>query len=391
MPKVIMTGLEHLKEKYWKGLRGRRLGLLSNQASVDLHLRPAKEVISALLPGHLKALFTSQHGYGAEEQDNMNETDHAHDKELNVPIFSLYSDTRDPSPQMLELVDVLLIDLQDVGCRVYTFASTMLNCMKATSRSHKKVIVLDRPNPLGGIEVEGNPLKPPLFSFVGPYRLPMRHGLTMGEMAVMFKDVFQLDCELQVIPMRGWTREMLWEDTGLTWVMPSPNMPLPQTAYVYPGQVIWEGTNISEGRGTCRPFEIFGAPFLNPDEIRQDLSEENLEGFVLQSFRFKPMFNKWQGKLCHGFFIHLLNPRTYRPYRTTLMLLKAIASRYGEEFQWASPPYEYVTDQRPIDLIIGDYWIDKWLQSNLDITAIEMTWQDELNSFQELRLKYLLY
>ena len=240
--KKVLTGLDHFQEDRWKGLKGCRLGLLSNQASMDGGLTPSKEIIAQLLPGQLKALFGPQHGHGCEEQDNMIETLHSVDRDLKIPIFSLYSRQREPLPEMLDLLDVLIIDLQDVGTRVYTFASTMLNCLRASAGRGKRVIILDRPNPLGGEIVEGNLLKPELYSFVGPFRLPMRHGLTMGEMARIFNRAFKIECDLEIIPMKGWDRSMLWHDTGLTWIMPSPNMPLPETASVYPGQVIWEVT-----------------------------------------------------------------------------------------------------------------------------------------------------
>ena len=260
---AVLTGLDRLQGKYVKTLSGFRIGLLANQASVDSHLNAAKEVVSQLFPGQLKALFGPQHGYGGEDQDNMVETSHASDQNLKIPIYSLYARSREPSKEMLDKIDILVVDLQDVGTRVYTFTSTLLHCMKAAAKYGKKVIVLDRPNPLGGQIVEGNLLEPELFSFVGPASIPMRHGLTMGEMALCFNHLYALKSDLEIITMTGWRREMLWKGTGLRWIMPSPNMPIPETALVYPGQVLWEGTNISEGRGTCRPFEIFGAPFLD--------------------------------------------------------------------------------------------------------------------------------
>ncbi|RLB10591.1 MAG: DUF1343 domain-containing protein, partial [Deltaproteobacteria bacterium] len=243
-------------------------------------------VVDNLLPRHIKALFSPQHGYGGEDQDNMIETPHSYDSILQVPVFSLYSKTREPTQEMLDLIDVFIIDLQDVGTRVYTFSSTMLNCLRACARSGKRVIILDRPNPLGGEIVEGNLLRPELYSFVGPFSIPIRHGLTIGEMALLFNDKLNLGCELEVIPMEGWKRHMLWKDTGLRWIMPSPNMPHPDTAIVYPGQVLWEGTNVSEGRGTCRPFELFGSPYFNTKEILRVLDKEALAGCHLQEFSF---------------------------------------------------------------------------------------------------------
>ncbi|MFC1892357.1 exo-beta-N-acetylmuramidase NamZ domain-containing protein, partial [Thermodesulfobacteriota bacterium] len=227
----ILTGLDVLKDEYWKKLRDRRVGLLSNQASLDCNLTSAKDIITGLLPGCLNVLFGPQHGHGGEDQDNMIETDHSRETNLDIPVYSLYSSNRTPLPEMLDLIDILIIDLQDVGTRVYTFASTMLNCLKAAAGAGKKVLILDRPNPLGGEIVEGNLLKTELYSFVGPFRLPMRHGLTMGELALLFKDVFKIDLDLEIVQLQGWARNMVWNDTGLRWIMPSPNMPLPETVY----------------------------------------------------------------------------------------------------------------------------------------------------------------
>jgi uncharacterized protein YbbC (DUF1343 family) len=292
---------------------------------------------------------------------------------------------------MLDLIDGLIIDLQDVGTRVYTFASTLLGCMKAAARSGKKVIVLDRPNPLGGERVEGNLLKPELCSFVGPYTVPMRHGLTLGEMARLFNHVFSLDCDLQVVPLKGWRRSMLWHETGLRWMMPSPNMPLPETAMVYPGQVLWEGTNVSEGRGTCRPFEMFGAPFIDPKGIRNRLQPEDAEGCLLQDISFRPTFNKWQGELCRGFFIHVANPLTFRPYRCSLSLLSAILHNHRQDFRWKEPPYEYVYNRLPIDLILGDSSLRENLEGLAELNALQSSWEAELSKYLEWREIFLLY
>jgi uncharacterized protein YbbC (DUF1343 family) len=246
----VLTGLDRITGYEWKRLEGLNLGLLANAASLNRELVPAKKVLSRGFPGQLKTIFGPQHGYGGEDQDNMVETADSLDRELNIPVYSLYSETRQPSSRMLEKIDLLIIDLQDVGTRVYTFASTMMNCLKAASKNQKKVLVLDRPNPLGGEILEGNLLQPEWFSFVGPYKIPMRHGMTLGEMALMFNQELALGCDLEIVPMAGWRRRTLWDKTGLKWFLPSTNMPSTLTTAVYPGQVIWEGTNISEGRGT---------------------------------------------------------------------------------------------------------------------------------------------
>jgi uncharacterized protein YbbC (DUF1343 family) len=389
--KRVLTGLDVLRETSWSQLKGYRLGLLSNQASLDSHLHPAKRVIARLLPGHLKALYAPQHGFGGTEQDNMKETSHTHDPELDLPVFSLYSEVREPTKDMLDPIDLLLIDLQDVGCRVYTFASTMLGCLKAAAQWGKKVVILDRPNPLGGDIVEGNLLQSDLFSFVGPYRLPMRHGLTMAEMARVFNHVFNLKAPLDVVPMKGWERTMRWQGTGLRWLMPSPNMPLAETAQVYPGQVLWEGTNISEGRGTCRPFEIFGAPFLQPEGVVRQLVPEAMNGCALQELTFRPTFHKWQGALCRGFMIHITDPHAFRPFFTSIALLGALLAVHGQEFAWKAPPYEYESDRMPIDLILGDLSLRMQIESGRDLSEIKEEWLETLEDFLEWRTPYLLY
>jgi uncharacterized protein YbbC (DUF1343 family) len=385
------TGLDQFRDVFWKEFKDARLGLLSNQASLDSRLTHAKSVISEILPGGLTALFGPQHGHGGEDQDNMIETRHSKDRDLNIPVFSLYSDHREPLTDMLDMIDVLLIDLQDVGTRVYTFASTMLNCMKAAEKSGKRIVILDRPNPLGGLVTEGNILRPELFSFVGPCEIPMRHGLTMGEMALMFADVFKLAAKPQVIPMKGWRRSMLWSETGLRWFMPSPNMPLAETAWVYPGQVIWEGTNISEGRGTCRPFEIFGAPFLDTDAIRKRLLPEAVAGCILQDFSFRPTFHKWAGQLCMGFMIHVVDHRAFQPYFLSIALLKAIIETHGEDFLWKEPPYEYEFERMPIDLILGDKKMREEIQAGSDVIAMNEDWARENADYNEWRSAFLLY
>jgi uncharacterized protein YbbC (DUF1343 family) len=387
----IATGLDQFVQEYWKRFRGQSLGLLANQASVDHNLQNAKDVISSLLPGQLKITFGPQHGFTGEDQDNMVETEDYVDPALHIPAISLYGKKTDRLSHFLDTIDLLVIDLQDVGTRVYTFISTMLFCLKEAAKAGKRVLLLDRPNPLGGVVVEGNLLRPEFYSLVGPFALPMRHGMTMGELANLFIDVFQIDCELTVLPLKGWFRHMLWKDTGLRWVMPSPNMPLSETAQVYPGQVIWEGTNISEGRGTCRPFEIFGAPFINPFVIKKQLASEDMEGCYLQEYYFRPTFNKWKNERCGGFMIHVIDPITYRPYRTSLALLTIIKKTFGDEFTWRKPPYEYDFERFPIDLISGDSSIRTALEEGKESKELIADYIQELEGFLEFRKPYLIY
>jgi len=387
----IETGLDRFKNEYWKGLKGQSLGLLANQASVDGDLVNAKEVISSLLPGQLKFLLGPQHGFWGEDQDNMIETEDSLDPELHIPVVSIYGTKAEKLPRMLDSVELLIIDLQDVGTRVYTFISTMLQCLKEAAKVGKEVLILDRPNPLGGAFVEGNLLRAEFSSLVGPFTLPMRHGMTIGELAYLINDGLKIGCDLTVLSLKAWQRHMLWKDLGRRWVMPSPNMPLFSTAQVYPGQVLWEGTNISEGRGTCRPFEIFGAPFIIPAAVKRRLSPRHLAGCYLRECWFRPTFNKWEGQLCGGFMIHVLDPLVYRPFQTSIALLKAVIDAFGEDFSWREPPYEYEFHKLPIDLIFGDSSIRVGLESGMSVDAILEDCSQGREEFLKFRKPYLIY
>jgi uncharacterized protein YbbC (DUF1343 family) len=313
------------------------------------------------------------------------------DPVLQIPIFSLYGKTRIPTPRMLDPIDVLLVDLQDIGTRVYTFSYTLSYCLEAAKKKGIRVVVLDRPNPVNGVDVEGNCLSADGVSFVGRYPIPMRHGLTLGELAVLFNEYFEIGCNLQVIPMRGWQRPMFFPDTGLPWVAPSPNMPTPTSALVYPGQVLWEGTNVSEGRGTTQPFELFGAPYFDTTKILEHLQGTPLEGIVLRPVLFEPTSNKWQQTPCNGFQLHITNPVAYRPYRTTLRILEAVMLYHLDQFAWKAPPYEYEFERLPIDLIIGDQSIRRRLENLDSIDAIEASWQEDLNQFKKVSREFQLY
>ncbi len=387
----VQTGLESFIETPPARISDLRLGLLCNQASVDFRFHHAGGLIHHRFPGRLTAMFSPQHGFHTDKQDNMIESDDLFDPSLRVPIYSLYGKTRQPSKQMFENIDVLLVDLQDVGTRVYTFIYTLAYCMEAAKKYGKEIIVFDRPNPVGGEAVEGNLLRPSLSSFVGRYPIPMRHGLTIGELATLFNNHFGIDCDLTVIPMKGWRRGMYFSQTGLPWIAPSPNLPTPTSTIVYPGQVIWEGTNVSEGRGTTQPFELFGAPFVTSEELFVVLGKEKLSGIVLRPVGFEPTSNKWSGKLCRGFQIHVTDPDRYAPYGTSLRLLRAILSLYGDRFSWKTPPYEYDYNNLPIDLIMGDTSIRKRIEALEPISSLEESWQDELAEFDAIRKEALIY
>ncbi len=387
----VKTGLELLIENGHPWLSGARLGLLCNPASVDRNYVHARDRLIQRFPGQLKALYSPQHGFHAEKQDNMIESDHMTDAATGLPVYSLYGQTRIPTPQMMAPIDVLLVDLQDVGTRVYTFIYTLSYCLEAAAASGIRVIVLDRPNPINGRDMEGNVLQPEWASFVGRFPLPMRHAMTIGEIARLFNDHFGGGAALEVVSMRGWLRSMWFKDTGLPWVAPSPNMPTVATAVVYPGQVIWEGTNISEGRGTSLPFEIFGAPFLIPEKILEFIGGPKLPGAVLRPCVFEPTSGKHAGKNCQGFQIHVTAPDLYRPYRTSLSLLQAILHHHKDAFQWKSDPYEYEFEKRAIDLILGCREVRQRISDMESMRSLETSWQNELEDFRSLRRPYLLY
>jgi len=389
--KNVLSGLEVMARQRPRWLRQRRIGLLMHQASVTRRHESARDVLHRLCGTRLAALFGPQHGIAGEKQDNMIESAHAVDGRLDIPVFSLYSETRSPTPAMLETIDTLVVDLQDVGTRVYTFEWTTALALEACAAAGKSVVVLDRPNPLGGLVVEGNVIRPGYESFVGLHPVPMRHGLTLGEMARLVNDRLSPRCDLTVVPMDGWRRRMSFADTGLPWVLPSPNMPTPDTAAVYPGQVLLEGTNLSEGRGTTRPFEVWGAPFLDTAALRARLAARRLPGLVLRDHDFQPTFHKWQGEVCRGFQLHVTDPARYAPYFTTLALLQDVVALHRDRFAWKQPPYEYVTDRLPIDVLTGDPAVREAIENGDDLRALAASWRAEVRAFQKASAAYLLY
>ncbi len=386
---MISIGLENLKDS-GELLRGKRLGLLCNQASTDRQLRHGRDVILELFGDQLCCLFSPQHGFFSEKQDNMIESDHSRDPVSGLPVFSLYGETRRPSAEMFAQLDVLLIDIIDVGTRVYTFLYTMAYCLEAAAEFGKQIVVLDRPNPIGNA-VEGNVLQDGCRSFVGLYPIPMRHGMTFGELALFINKEFNIGADLRVISMEGYNSSMLFRDTGFPWVAPSPNMPTPETALVYPGQVLWEGTNCSEGRGTTLPFELVGAPFWEHNKIMEYLSGAELPGCTFRPLLFQPTSGKWAEQVCVGFQLHVLDSAIFRPYLTSLALLQAVMVSYGDEFFYKEPPYEYEYERLPMDLILGDDRLRGKLEMGVNITELEKEWQPELKHFLVQREKYLLY
>ena len=353
MNNLVQIGLERCLADPPPVLCGARFGLLINQASVDHEFRYACDLLAERFPGQLAALFSPQHGLWCEQQANMIESPHGRYEPLDLPVYSLYSETRQPTPEMLAGLECFIIDLQDVGTRVYTFAWTMLNCLRACAAAKVPVIVLDRPNPIGGEIVEGPLLEPEFLSFVGGATIPLRHGLTLGELALLLNAEQQIGAELTVVPMQGWRRSMLWPDTGRSWIAPSPNMPRFETALLYPGQVLLEGTNLSEGRGTTAPFEVVGAPFIDPHEFLRELIAVDLAGIALRPVHFVPTFDKWQGRTCGGVALHITQPHAVRSVGLTPSIIAAARKLYPRDFAWLPPPYEYEREKMPIDILFG--------------------------------------
>jgi len=389
--KTVRTGLENLIKSPPDILSEQRLGLLCNPASVDGRLEHARHLIAARFPGQLVALFSPQHGFFSEKQDNMVESDHTRDPELGIPVFSLYGDTRIPTENMLEDLDVLIIDLQDVGTRVYTFIYTVSYCLEAAKKYGKKILILDRPNPVNGMVVEGNRLKQKWASFVGRYEIPMRHGLTMAELTGFINGHFNIEADLFIVPMTEWRRNMFFEDTNFYWVPPSPNLPTPTSAIVYPGQVLWEGTNVSEGRGTGLPFELFGAPYIEPKKILAFIGGRKQPGVVLRPTAFEPVANKWKERLCHGFQIHVTDPHALNPYQLTLRLMQAVMATHPNDFEYKKPPYEYEYKRLPMDLIIGDRDLRHRIENLESLETVAKSWRLSLQAFIKESRPYLLY
>jgi uncharacterized protein YbbC (DUF1343 family) len=385
----VILGSERLLAS--TALDGRRVGVVCNPASVDGQLRHIADRLAAHPAARLSAIFGPQHGFRSDVQDNMIETRHAHDEVRRVPVYSLYSDVREPTAEMLRGLDVLVVDLQDVGVRIYTYIYTLANCLKAAKREGLKVIVCDRPNPIGGVQVEGMVLAAGFESFVGMYPIPMRHGMTIGEIARLFNEHFAIGADLEVIAMEGWTREMYWDATGLTWIISSPNIPTFDTTTVYPGAVLFEGTNVSEGRGTTRPFELIGAPWVIAEPFADALNRRELPGVFFRPALFEPTFHKHAKQGCGGCQIHMRDRWTFRPVEAGVALIEAFRSASPEQFAWKPPPYEYEFDKMPIDCLAGSSVLRAQIESGVSARDIARVWQPDVDAFVATRRKFLIY
>lgn len=387
---MVKSGIDLFEKALDKKFHGLKAGLLIHPASVNRKLIYTKEVLLNTKKIKVSAFFGPQHGIFGNTQDNMIEWEGFIDKSTGLPVYSLYGKTRKPTPEMLKDIDILIIDLQDVGARYYTFIWTMALCMEACE-GKIPLIVLDRVNPIGGIITEGPLLKKIFTSFVGLHPLPVRHGMTIGEIALYFKDNFYPRVDLTVISLKNWKRKSWFNETGLHWVMPSPNMPTLDTATVYPGMCLLEGTILSEGRGTTRPFEIFGAPFIEPEKLVKRLNEFKLKGVFFRPLYFTPTFNKFAGQLCGGVQIHVIDKEKFKPFKTAVAILIAIKEIYPEINIWREPPYEYEFEKLPFDILSGSDRLRKDIEEGKSLKDMEYWWNDELESFRKIREKYLIY
>ncbi|HVH55494.1 MAG TPA: DUF1343 domain-containing protein [Vicinamibacterales bacterium] len=387
---VVTLGIEKLLSSERRLVDGRTVGLLCNPASIDRSYRHSADLLLAHPATSLGAIFGPQHGFRADLQDNMIETPHASDARRRVPVFSLYSEVREPSAEMLRGLDALVIDVQDVGTRVYTFIYTVANCLRAAARQHVPVVVCDRPNPVGGVSVEGNLLREEYASFVGQFPIPMRHGMTVGELASLFNHQFGIGAELHVVTMDGWTREMYYDATALPWIMPSPNMPTLDTAIVYPGAVLFEGTKLSEARGTTRPFELIGAPWIDAERLADAMNARQLPGVHFRPAFFEPTFQKHAGKTCGGCQLHVLDRQAFRPVRSCVELIEEFHAQDPSRFEWRDPPYEYEREKMPIDILYGSDQLRLALAAGKVRTLIE-SWAPEEEAFGRMREPFLLY
>lgn len=387
----VLSGLCVMEKERLRGYSSFKIGLIVHPASVNSSLRHASDVFLENFSSNLKALFGPQHGIHGETQDNMVEWRSYQDPETRVPFYSLYGETRKPTKEMLDGLDVLIFDLQDVGSRYYTFIWTMLLCMEAAKENGVKFVVLDRPNPINGMDVSGPLIEKGFESFVGLRSIPVRHGMTVGELAGYFNGELGISCDLDVVAMKGWKRGMYFDETRLPWVLPSPNMPTLDTAIVYPGGCLLEGTNISEGRGTTRPFEFVGAPYMDSRKVINAMRDEGVEGAYLREAHFIPTFNKHQGKMCHGFQIHVTDRKAFDSFGVIIKLLKIVHRFWPGQFEWNRKPYEYEFEKPAIDILAGCSWIRRMIEDDAPYLDMEARWKEDLERFMAARKNHLLY
>lgn len=395
MPTMVKTGLDRLLAGEVPSLRGKRVGLLVNHTAVDDRLRHVVDCLVGSEFTEVRALFGPEHGVRGDAQDMVG-VGAANDSLTGLPMYSLYGDSEAslrPRAEQVAGLDAVVFDIQDVGSRYYTYVWTLLHMMEVCARADVAVVVLDRPNPLGGVAIEGGKISDGYRSFVGRASIPNRHGLTVGELARLVNEEEGIRCRLEVVPMTGWRRSMHHDETGLPWVMPSPNMPTLDTAFVYPGMCLVEGTELSEARGTTRPFELVGAPFCSYSEARvlaAALDDEHLPGVCFRPVVFMPTFHKFAHKRCGGLQLHVTDRAVFRPYLTGIATLRAFRERCPE-FRWRTKAYEFVSDVPAIDLLCGGPEVREAIDAHTPLAELAQSWRPAEDEFRARRERWLLY
>lgn len=384
----MKIGLDKIAE-IKKNLKGKNVCVVCNISSVNSKYKHVVDVLSEN-GAKVVSIMGPQHGFVMDKQDNMKESAHGGHDGLGVPVYSLYGESREPKAYMLKNTDVVVFDLQDVGARYYTFIYTMANTMRLCAEMKIPFLVLDRPNPVGGVDVEGGIVHAGFESFVGMFAIPNRHGMTVAELALLFNKHFGINCKLKIIKMEGWSRKKYWDQLKLEWIMPSPNMPYFETALVYPGQCLLEATNVSEGRGTTRPFEMFGAPFIEHRSFLRHSAIKSLKGCYFRPLYFEPTFNKFKGEVCKGFQIHVTDKSLFKPLKTSLAIIYALYD-LCDEFRFSPPPYEYEFKKQPIDILLGTDEPRALLNNGADFKAFYASCCRDENRFKKTRKAYLIY
>jgi uncharacterized protein YbbC (DUF1343 family) len=386
----LHLGIDNLIDQKFKQVRGAKVGLCTNISCCDSQLYPAFMRFLEKTNVHLRAIFVPEHGLFGALQDQI-KAESFYDRRDKVVVYSVYNDRLIPDRQIQNTIDILVVDLQDIGTRYYTFVWSAILLMEQMARLGKKVVILDRPNPLNGSTVQGPVLEERFISFVGLYPIPIRHGMTIGELCALVCAEMKMNIDLEIIEMKGWRRVQYYDDTGVPWTAPSPNMPSLDTALVYPGMCLLEGTNVSEGRGTTRPFETFGAPWLNPRECARELMRKKMPGVMFRPTYFIPTFNKYCDRLCGGVQMYVTNRKTFNPITAGLEIVKLIKDRYPRAFKWRKPPYEFEKKRLPFDILIGNDWIRKSINARKRVSWMKTQWQRDVQFFKKRRKKYLLY
>lgn len=389
---MVLTGLEIISDHFPSALKGKRIGILCHAPSITKDFSHITDIFFQRSDCMLSAIFGPQHGIHGQTQDNMIEWRSQRHPFYKIPLYSLYGEHRKPAPEMLKDIDVLLIDLQDVGARLYTYIWTVKLCIEACSEAGIPVWLLDRPNPIGSLPFDGPVLKKEYFTFVGGASIPLCHRMTIGEMALWIKEKYYPRCDLNIVWMKNWRRSSLFSETGLPWVLPSPNMPTIQTAIVYPGTVLIEALNLSEGRGTTIPFELFGAPFIDAEKLKKNLDERNIEGCAFRIHNFIPTFHKFCGELCNGLQIHVTDINIFKPVGTALEIFDAIIETSApDSLKFNLPPYEYEYSLMPFDILSGDSGMRETLLNRKNVRIEKERWSHEIEEFRNEFRHFAVY